>query len=387
MPHCSHSQSSGGKSATTRREFLRLGSHGLGLLALGNFLPVLATKRLSAEETGNSRRNNILVLVQLVGGNDGLNTLVPFTEDRYYRLRPTLAIPEQHVLKLDDNCGLHPACEGMRDLYERGHLAILQGVGYARPNRSHFGSGAIWETGSNADHTFSTGWLGRFIDQTSPEVSLQTEPVAMHFSQQTPSCLAGENEASGIHAFEQPASEPASYQAAIDRALRDYRPVVTYPSTRFGTALRRIASMVSAGFSTRIYHVNLGGFDTHSLQALPHQNLLKQLSDGLAAFQKDLRLQRLDAHVLTTTYSEFGRRAGENERRGTGHGTAAPVFVIGASVNGGLYGKAPSLPDDHHEDMAHDVEHREVYATLLENWLGMPAESVLGRSEQTLGFL
>ncbi len=371
---------------TSRREFIRLSGQGLGLLTLGNLIPAVLPMPLVARGVSKDPNHNILVLVHLVGGNDGLNTVVPFADELYYRLRPTLALDEEQVLKLDDFHGLHPACLGLHRLYNDGKLAVIQGVGYAHPNRSHFGSTEIWETGGLAELPQKTGWLGRFIDETVTRSSLLEDPVAVHFSHQTPCSLVGEID-HAIYGFNQvtPVNQP--FDQRIKSVSDSHRPNFRYPDTRFGNSLQKIAALISAGTNTRIFHVSLSGFDTHNHQSNPHHNLLKTLSDGLMAFQVDLQSVKHANRVLTMTYSEFGRRAAENEMRGTDHGTAAPMFIMGSCINGGLHGTAPLLPTGSQQDLSHNIEHRQVYATILDKWLGHSSLSVRNTARPSLNFI
>jgi uncharacterized protein (DUF1501 family) len=356
-------------------------------MALGGLLPTVFPQRVFGAKPATPNKPAILVLVQLAGGNDGLNTLIPYDDDRYYRLRPTIAIPRDETLAITDGLALHPACGGLERLYQGGNLAIVQGVGYANPNRSHFGSEAIWANAEYSERIHATGWLGRYMDGHAAEIALRPEPMAAHFSLRTPECLRGE-EANLIYGFEAEQEDSLSpYHQRIVNTVKSYRPSALYPGTRFGTNLQKIAALISARYTTRIYHLTLGGFDTHHSQTIPHHNLLADLSNGLAAFQDDLFQQGQDPSVLTMTYSEFGRRPGENERHGTDHGTSAPMFIIGRMVTGGIYGESPTLPANRYEDMDYHVDFRTVYGTVLDNWLGIPSQRILGHKSETLDFI
>ncbi len=340
---------------------------GLGLVTLGNIFPAYGSLKATCIDRGSGQ--NALVLVRLLGGNDGLNTVVPFTDDLYYRLRPTLAIDENQIHKLNDTHGLHPACLGLQRLFLEGNLAIIQNVGYTQTNRSHFGSSEIWETGGSTEHPLITGWLGRYLDATGTSDSLNHDPAALYFSQQKPLSLS----TVGNHRVCQFGQATLTLNLTNRRLASEtnsYRTSVNYPNTRLGHSLRNIASMIASEIGTRIYHVTLSGFDTHSHQANPHHNLLKTLSDGLVAFQRDLQAKRQAHRVLTMTYSEFGRQAAENEMRGTDHGAAAPMFILGAKTNGGVHGSTSILSSDKSSHMAHGFDHRQVYATITEKWLG-----------------
>ena len=402
---------------TTRREFLARSGQGVGLLAFSRFAPEFLVNSTRAAVPAPEKDRRVLVLVQLAGGNDGLNTLVPLSDAHYYRLRPTLAIPADKVLRTDDHSGLHPACTALHRLFSDGKLAIVRNVGYPNPNRSHFRSTEIWETAGGSDEFSATGWVGRYLDHTcAGEPAADRDPVAIHLTQGVPQSFASaqphatfglvpgtgsrrENEESR-QLLERLADRPAGSGAApgeaaallrqalmdtlvterkVQRLLAAYRPApaAAYPGSGFATALRHVAALVAARLPTRVYFVSLGGFDTHSGQASTHANLLAQLSEGLAAFQRDLEGHGLDAQVTTMTFSEFGRRPGENESRGTDHGTAAPLFVMGRGVRGGLHGTAPSLDLPRNQDLAFTTDFRRVYAAALERWLQAPAGKVV----------
>lgn len=406
---------------STRREFLLRSSRGLGLLAFSQFAPSFLVRSTLASEPAPEKDRSILVLVQMAGGNDGLNTLVPYADDRYYRLRPTLAIKPKDVLKLSDTHGLHPACAALHGLFHDGSLAVVQNVGYPNPNRSHFRSSEIWETASTSDDYLATGWLGRYLDNTCAGAPEGTDPAAVHVSNELPQSLfAGKEHAtfglspggrsrreseSAINLLEKfarqaPASDNSNVnflrhtlmdslvtERRVQQVMNTYRPESAYPAGGFSGSLRNVAALIASGFSTRVYFVSLGGFDTHSNQANAHQNLLKTLAEGLAAFQGDLRSRGLDRQVLTMTFSEFGRRPGENESHGTDHGTAAPLFVLGSKVKTGLHGAAPSLAVAHNEDLKFSTDFRDVYATVLGSWLQCPATTVIGEGRTKLDFI
>ena len=327
---------------STRREFLQLSGRGLGLLAFSRFAPALLVNSARAAPRAPERDRSILVLVQLAGGNDGLNTLVPYEDANYYRLRPTLGIPKGKVLRVSDALGLHPSCAALHRLLQDGKLAVVQNVGYPNPNRSHSRSSEIWTTASNSHEFLATRWTERFLAHD-------------HAGQAVTNGFRGNG-----------------------RAAADCQPLATYPGNPFAALLRDVAARIAAGQPTRVYSVSLAGFDTHSHQANQHAYLLTTLSEGLAAFQQDLELHQLAGQVTTMTFSEFGRRPGENESRGTDHGTAAPLFVLGSRVKGGLYGKAPALDLAPNQDLTYSTDFRSVYATLLDRWLDCPSETILG---------
>lgn len=264
-------------------------------------------------------------MVELQGGNDGLNTVVPYTTGTYYDLRPNLAVQPHTVLPLNEQIGLNPSLHGFQSLYQRRNLSIIQAVGYPNQSRSHFRAQQIWHT-AKPDQLGNSFWLHDYID--------------------------------GDNSSEQPTNNQGNNSLA--------------------GKLQSIAQMIRSGNAQRIYQVSLPGFDTHANQSSIHNNLLKQVGDGLFAFQKELEDHGLDKDVLTVVYSEFGRRIAENEECGTDHGTAGPLFIIGSSVKGGIHGDHPDLKALNKDDLRFKIDFRNVYATILDRWLG-------GDSQQTLG--
>lgn len=397
---------------STRREFLRTSSHGLGLLAFSQFAPSFLVQSTLAQAPAPEKDRRILVLVQLAGGNDGLNTVVPFEDANYYRLRPTLGLPKDKVLRVSDTHGLHPSMTALHALLNDGKLGIVQNVGYPNPNRSHFRSTEIWETASGSAEFISTGWVGRYLDSACAGVPADShDPVAVHSSASVPPSflgvqshptfglaqsggnrrdseetrklletmagLSGSDEGnSGF--LKQTFMDTLVTEKKVQKVIGDYKPEKAYPGNAFAASLRNVAALIAAGVPTRVYFVTLSGFDTHSNQLGPQATLLSTLSEGLAAFQRDLEAHQLDDQVTTMTFSEFGRRPSENESRGTDHGTAAPLFVMGPQVKAGLQGTPPSLDLAKNQDLTYSTDFRGVYATMLDRWLDCPSEPVLG---------
>lgn len=406
---------------STRREFLHLSSKGVGLLAFSRFAPqFLVQTSLAAPKPEKDRK--ILVLVQLAGGNDGLNTVVPFSDPAYHSLRPTLALDQKDVLPLNDSLGFHSACAPLHALLNEGRLGIVQNVGYPNPNRSHFRSTEIWETATASDETAASGWIGRYLDNACAGAPAAADPDAVHISAEVPQSFggvhphntyglalgarAGKNDSALLERLAtqgaytghgQPDTNHDFLRATlmdslvsekkIQRILDANKPEATYPASPFAQALRNVGGLIAAGLSTRVYFVSLGGFDTHANQSNPHANLLRQLSEGLAAFQKDLTARGLDGQVLTMTFSEFGRRPNENQSGGTDHGTAAPLFVMGKQIHGPMHGTAPNLAVEKNADLTYSTDFRSVYATVLDRWLDCPADTILGARHERLGFL
>ncbi len=415
---------------TTRREFFRLAGGGIGLLAFSRFAPSFLVQSTLAATPAPERDRGILVIVQLAGGNDGLNTVIPFEDAHYYRLRPTLAIDKKDVLRLSGTLGLHPGCAELNALFHEGRLGIVQNVGYPNPNRSHFRSTEIWESASDSDRFVSTGWIGRFLDNTCsgapgiPANGAEPDPLAVHLGSEVPqSFLAAPtpspfarhpallrrrggkdnlkfletlvNESAGADPdghdnnsfLKQTMMDALVTEKRVQRVLSGYKPGAAYPGNNFAQSLRNVAGLIAAGLSTRVYFVSLGGFDTHYNQAVTHQNLMRTLSQGLAAFQKDLDAHGLSDQVVTMTFSEFGRRPMENESKGTDHGTAAPLFVMGSKIKGGLHGTPPSLDLKRNQDLSFSTDFRQVYATVLDRWFDCPTDAILGKTYHPLGFL
>lgn len=383
---------------------------------ISRFAPSFLVDSTLAATPAAEKDRSILVVVQLAGGNDGLNTVVPFEDADYYRLRPTLGLQKGAVLKLDDRLGLHPACMDLHRLFGDGELAIVQNVGYPNPNRSHFRSTEIWETASDAGEFSANGWLGRFMDNDCSGTPVNADPCAVHFTSDLPQSLTSEQEHStfglandvrvnggrdSLRLLEKMVSavdedhgnagflkhtmmDALVTERRVERVLEAYRPSAEYPASTFGRSLRNVAALISAGLATRVYFVSLSGFDTHSNQLNQHATLLRTLSEGLSAFQHDLKARKLDRQVLTMTFSEFGRRPSENDSRGTDHGTAAPLFVMGTGVRGGLAGTPPVLNIARNQDLTFSTDFRQVYATVLDRWLGCSSAAVLGKNYSPL---
>ncbi len=389
----------------TRRDFLR---EGVTFVAVGMAAPAWLSSLASADDRLRQRgkrlpNDRVLVVVQLTGGNDGLNTIIPYTEPLYHHLRPTLAIPEQDVVVMTEHIGLHPSLAKVKQMVDAGQFAIVQGVGYPNPNRSHFRSMEIWQT-ANPDAVEPTGWLGRYMD-TLPEsarnpligLSLGREnPVAMTGRKVSVPCVASLEEFRALigeqaealrklYALPQPTTDPVRTSAlkALDAAemvqakLENYRSTVQYPGTPFASAMRQIAQLLAADTGTRVFYCSTGGFDTHAQQARTHATLLQSVAEGLSAFWQDVQAMGKADKVLVLVFSEFGRRVAENGSQGTDHGAAAPMFAIGSRVQAGLIGEHPSLRDLQDGDLRHHIDFRSVYATVLEQWLDTDSQGVL----------
>lgn len=390
----------------TRREFLRSGLGGVSLLAAGGTLPAFLARTAFAITPRKDER--ILVVVQLTGGNDGLNMIVPYADDRYQRARPTLRVRPEQALKLDDMLGLHPEMTGLKQLHDDGRLAVVTNVGYPNPDRSHFRAMDIWHTADPDVRNTDDGWLGRFADRAvtdavsaPPALHLDGEalplalktrraPVpsirdiaAFHLPESAREWSDGvaaprESAAADLLYVQRVAVASCANARRIERVVRESAAETTYPDYGLAQRLKQVAQLIGADFGPRVYYTSLGGFDTHARQVIAHGPLMRELSESIAAFQTDLTQRGLDQRVALMTFSEFGRRVAENAGQGTDHGVAAPLLMVGAGVKAGIYGAPPDLANLIDGDVRHSVDFRTVYAAALENWLGVAHEPILG---------
>jgi uncharacterized protein (DUF1501 family) len=426
------------ENPTTRRVFLQ---KGLTMLAVGATVPTFLDQTVMAlanpldmplTQQPSGKDGKILVIVQLSGGNDGLNTVVPYADDAYHRSRPQLRHAADSVLKVNDYVGLHPNLAPLKELYDDGRMSIIQGVGYPNPNRSHFRSMDIWHSGDPNKEVVTNGWLGRFFDNTcvgaDPHVGVsigEQLPLAMKGDRITPLSFdrpetyryngKDKDEYLALNKINGNASSRAEmapsagakpqaaknakqiitpesqldflHRTAMDaqlssddilRMTQRHSPPAAYPGGSFGAGLRTIAAMIAGGLPTRVYYVSLGGFDTHANEKGRHDQLMQQFAQGIGAFWKDLKKQENQDRVLVMTFSEFGRRVEQNASGGTDHGAAAPMFLFGQHLKTGLAGKYPSLTDLDSGDLKYNTDFRSVYATILQNWLDAPSKPILG---------
>ena len=393
-----------------RRRFLTVG-------ALTATVPGFLTRtgRLLADEP-TSRADRVLVVIQLAGGNDGLNTLIPFKDDAYYKARPKLAIAKAKALKVTDEYALHPETGELRKLFDDGRLAIVTNVGYPNPNRSHFRATEIWETGV-PEKAQLTGWVGRYFDAecqgvASPMLGLQLgEKPAMTFAHPkgravtltNPSLFQWDTGAAGkamdrlnrvqktdnaqLDFLQRTANDTLTLSRKIQDALKETKTTTEYAPFNFSQSLKVVAQMIAAEVPTRVYYVTLGGFDTHTTQAGRHAGLLQELSQGLGSFVADLKVMGHLDRTLVMTFSEFGRRVAENEQQGTDHGTANVMFLAGGKVKAGIHGGLPDLADLDDGDLKFKTDFRSVYATVLKGWFGADAKKVLGTEFKPLPIL
>src|SRR6266702_3024447 len=383
------------------------------------------SQSLDGSRMAQTASDRTLIVVQMAGGNDGLNTVVPYTDPLYMKLRPTLGIPQTKVLPLDTRLGFHPNLQPFKKLWDDGHLAIVEGIGYPNQSLSHFQAMDIWQT-LDLSGNGSEGWLGKLVaglvDQQghpfkSLDIGVQTAQALQSISASVPTLTSVETyrvypdpaDTDGGNARLQalmklyntyPRSAP--YAALLDttalsaqegsRQLHEaaiaYQPAVTYPAGPFAAGLKVLAEAIVQGLGLRVGYVTIGGFDTHANQQATHDALLQTLAEGLSAFYSDLVHHGKADNVVIMTWSEFGRRVEENGSQGTDHGTAAPMFVLGNPVNKGIFGEPPSLSSlDPNGNLKYTTDFRSVYATVLDRWLGASSRNVLGGSFGAQNFL
>lgn len=398
------------KKELTRSEFLRrmaLLSGGVGLGISG--IPGQAYGTLPTGLSASVSGGNVLVIIQLAGGNDGLNTVIPAENDTYFAKRPDISIKKVDALALKGGMYLHPSMTGIKTLYDQGNVSIIQNVGYANPNRSHFRATDIWNTGSDANVVLEEGWAARYLAEKYPgyPISMPLHPMAVQLGsvesllfqsdvgrygtvfedpnlfyqlvsgtladdEIPPATLAGDE----LAFLKQISSASIQYSTVIrDTALKGANSV-SYPATNLAKQLGIVAKLISGGLETPVYLCTIGGFDTHANQLTQHANLWKQISDAVSAFQNDLKAQNKAEKVTLMTFSEFGRRVNQNGTTGTDHGTAAPMFVIGNTVRGGLIGANPDLINlDANGDLKASFDYRQIYSTILTDHLGLTSSS------------
>ena len=393
----------------TRRQALRSAA-GLGLLASlgGPARALVRGPRVLGADAASGDEAPVLVLLELNGGNDGLSTVVPYGDDAYGANRRATRIETDRLLTLDDYVGLHPNLKGLRATFEKGRLAVVQGCGYPRPNRSHFKSMEIWHAGDRRGRGVGEGWVGRLCNAAFGQEAQAGRVV--HVGGAVPFALRSathgaasflvpegyrwvdkEDQVAAYDDLERESragdrlaylrgvlSDARASSRAIRSAAADYRPSVEYPDDPFGYDLMALAAVIQGGIGARVLSLKLGGFDTHSAQRGAHDTLMRRLDEGLSAFLADLKATAAGRNTVVVAFSEFGRRVAENGSRGTDHGAAGPMFVAGARVRGGLYGKHPSLTELDKGDLVHTTDFRRVYAAAIEACFGIGGEAVLG---------
>jgi len=395
-----------------RKEFLQIGS-----LATASFM---VPKFLKAFEKGTlvPPGNKVLVVLQLSGGNDGLNTVIPVRNDLYYSARPRLGIQRASALSLTDEVGIHPALTSFKELYDDGSLGILNSVGYPNPDRSHFRSMDIWQSGSNSEDYIYTGWLGRYLDAQCSGCDKPTQ--ALEIDDTLSLALKGEH-VKGLAMKDprrlfgtanekffkdvlsdhkdQPGEQPVDYLYKtmaetvssadyIYKQSRLHPTNATYPNSGLAQSLKTIASLIFSDINTKVYYVSLGSFDTHINQAAQQQRLFTEMNEAISAFVKDLKNNNRFQDVLLMSFSEFGRRVAQNASGGTDHGTANNMFLVsGALKQKGVINGMPDLTQLNDGDLKHTIDFKQVYATVLNKWLNTDDHKILGKQFDYLGFV
>lgn len=424
-------------SMLSRRIFIQ---DGFKVVSLGLAMPHIFTRAVeaagleagreptvfrSADQQTDPLANRTLIVVQLAGGNDGLNTVVPYADGTYYQNRKNIGVPADQVLQLDDRFGLHPSLGGFKALWDQGKLGIVHGVGYPNPNFSHFKSMDIWQTANPEGKDNDEGWLAKLVKGV---VDTRGHPFAGFAASGTlpPALLSPDYPAPAVDNVQnfkvlpdpRYAADAASRQQALvnlyttlpggspfasalqtteqgtlqsidalQKAHAGYQPAVEYPKDGFSAGLKLLAETITGGLGVKVGYVTLGGFDTHSNQKNQQARLLQSLGDGLKAFWDDLAAHGAADNVMVMTWSEFGRRVGENGSNGTDHGSAAPMFLLGNGLKGGHWGDPVNLGDLDKGNLKFTTDFRSVYATVMDGWLGAPAEKLLGARFPQLGFL
>jgi uncharacterized protein (DUF1501 family) len=397
----------------TRRDFLKTSS----LIAWGLSVPAfLGRTALAAEPAGKpGAKDTILVVVQLTGGNDGLNTVIPFADPEYAKLRPTLKIAKDQIKKINDSIGLHPSMDGLSKLLQDNSLCVVQGVGYPNPSQSHFRSMDIWQAAST-EESLTEGWLGKTLKNVQTgafhvAAGNESSPLALNGAparvpsiatlddfQLKTSAASGMDNKNQKAVIEGAAKTPPSqgdkpnlldfvqktalntYASSqrLQELGKNYQPKATYPQTGLANRLKLAAQLIDANLGARIFYVGIDGFDTHANQAVTHANLWTEVSGAITAFYQDLAARGHKDRLCIMTFSEFGRRAKENGSKGTDHGSGAPMLLVGGKVKSGLVGEHPSLTKLEMGNLKHAIDFRQVYAGVLDQWLGVSSEKVLG---------
>jgi uncharacterized protein (DUF1501 family) len=397
-----------------RRDFLKNTA-----LASGAFLIPAFLKPLEALAQSDVTGYKNLVIIQLSGGNDGLNTIIPYGNDIYYQKRSTIAINQPDIIKLNDMMGFNPGLSALKEIYDQGWMSIINSVGYPNPDRSHFRSMDIWQTASDSNQFLNTGWIGRYLDSncqtcknpyTAIEVddtlSLAMKGATMKgIAVQDPNKLYQEtrepffkglvHDHANDHLNEDNLGylyktmiETYSSADYIQQTSKTYNVTAQYPATQLGNQLKTVSKFINSGLNTRVYYVSLSGFDTHVGQQNQQNRQLQVYGDAVAAFVKDLKQSNKLDDTLVMTFSEFGRRVEQNASNGTDHGTANNIMLFGGKLKKvGIFNDAPNLTDLDNGDLKYKVDFRDVYATLLDKWLDVNNSQVLTKNFNGLAFI
>jgi uncharacterized protein (DUF1501 family) len=397
-----------------RRQFIQTGSLATATLLMPKFLKAFEKNGIAIVPPGNK----VIVVLQMSGGNDGLNTVIPVGNDIYHRSRPGLGIAKDKALMLTDEAALHPSLTAFKNLYDDGSLGILNNVGYPVPDRSHFRSMDIWQTGSASNEIITTGWLGRYLDEQCVQCNRPTQ--ALEIDDILSLALKGANEkgiafkdpgrlynTSHENYFKQLAAQhhAAAHEKPVDYLYKTMAETLSsadyifeqsnlhptraiYPQTELGNNLKTIASLILSDVNTKVYYVSIGSFDTHVFQQNTQQRLFIQMNDAISTFITDLKNNNRFNDVLLFTFSEFGRRVSQNASGGTDHGTANSMFLISGSLRQkGLINELPDLADLDDGDLKYKVDFKQVYATILNKWLQADDKAILEKHYDQLSFV
>ena len=400
----------------TRRDFFKFSALASASMMIPNFIRPLQAKEIMEKFTASGAKK--LVIVQLSGGNDGLNTVIPFKNDIYYSSRSSIAIKEKDVLKITDELGFNPAMSKFKALYDQGNLSVINNVGYPNPDRSHFRSMDIWQSASASDKYVSSGWLGRYLDSECPDcknpynaievndsLSLalkgekyngiaveNPERFFMSTSEKYFADVAGANknhhDDENVSYLYKTIVEATSSAEYVYKTSKIYKSKIEYPKGNFSNNLKTIAELIISGIDTQVFYVSLGGFDTHINQNNKQENLLGELSEGLYSFTEDLKTNGQLDDTFIMTFSEFGRRVKQNASGGTDHGTANNVFVINGKLKTpGFYNHAPDLTNLDNGDLKYEIDFRNIYSEILGKWLNVNHKKILGGSFSNLNLI
>jgi uncharacterized protein (DUF1501 family) len=395
-----------------RKQFIRVGSLATASMMLPKFLKAFEYNAMVPAG------NKVVVILQLSGGNDGLNTVIPLRNDLYYKARPGIGIEKTKALSLVDDTGLHPALTAFKEIYDDGGLGIINSVGYPNPDRSHFRSMDIWHTACQSNEYLSSGWVGRYLDAQchgcdKPTQAIEIDDVlslAMKgdtlngIALKDPKRLYGtanekffrdvlknrtvETGQQSVDYLYKTMAQTLSSADYIFKQSRLHPSSANYPNTELGKSLKTIASLIFSDINTKIYYVSLGSFDTHIYQSAQQQRLFKEMNDAIKSFVKDLKSNNRFDDVLLFTFSEFGRRVSQNASGGTDHGTANNMFMIsGGLKKKGLINAMPDLSDLDNGDLKHKIDFKNVYATILNKWLDADAATILSGNYDSMNFI
>jgi uncharacterized protein (DUF1501 family) len=395
-----------------RKEFIQIGSLATASLMLPKFLKAMEGKAMVPAG------NRVVVVLQLSGGNDGLNTVIPFRNDLYYKARPRLGIEKTKALSLTDEVGLHPALNGFKELYDDGSLGIINSVGYPNPDRSHFRSMDIWQTASQSTEYRNSGWIGRYLDAQCNGCDKPTQAIEIDdvlslsmkgdnlngIAVKDPKRLYGtanekffrdvlnsrtsETGEQSVDYLYKTMAQTLSSADYIFKQSRLHPTSAEYPATELGKSLKTIASLIFSEINTKVYYLSLGSFDTHINQGAQQQRLFSDMNGAIKSFVKDLKANNRFDDVLFFTFSEFGRRVSQNASGGTDHGTANNMFLVSGGLNRkGIINALPDLSDLQDGDLKYKVDFKNVYATVLNKWLNADAVKILGKQYDYMNFI